>query len=151
MEIEITREYIRYPKEDQTELSTLNMSDVCVALESIDKVAHVTRGSAPGLMSLFNSAYKQLGEKAVYIRYQVSRTENEINKRRAEILLDPANSKLGNAAMREARIVTDSAYQTLLNHKDMLDAILKYLELQIKSVDMAYMATKKCYDSLYQP
>lgn len=155
--IDITNTTISYPKPGSDAVAKLDVSAISPILDKIGEVATVNKTTAPRLMAEFNFAYAETNKLITFLRYEKDRAENLLNLRRSEVLLDisgeviRAKGQSPNKELRDAVVCLDKEYQKLLEDRAQLEALVKFLEGQLKALEFAYQSVKKIYSDQTNP
>lgn len=90
----------------------------------------------------FNEAYRELKRNLATIGYQILKTKNELEKSKANALLDKyqeyikdKGSKFDNASMRDAFLTRDQEYMEAKERLDSLQALEIFLEGRVKVME----------------
>jgi hypothetical protein len=137
----------------ETALMTLEMKKVLLAESRADEVAIVTPQRAPELMMVFNRGYLDATNLFAKVKLEQARADDEVNKIRAEILIDKVPALLkakglsSSADMRQALVEADPDYQEARDRLARLDAMVEYLKGKMKFLENAYSSVKKIMDT----
>lgn len=152
-EIQITETELSYPDAAGQTMTVLDITDISKAINRIVDITSATIQDAPELLSVFNNAFAKLNKHLAHVRFQCNQAESLLTQRESEIILDESTKLLAEKnlkatdTLRKALIPLDSKYRALQENVFMLKSIVKLMEGQLKSLDMAYMSTKKLYPS----
>ncbi len=132
-----------------TDIINLNLHDIFIAENRAQEVATVNQHKAPELLALFNRAYLDLSNMLSQLRFQQTRAEDCVAKRKAVLLVDIIPGQLkekglaSSADVRQALIDLDEEYQRAKERLDFIEATIEYIKGKIKFMENAYTSVKK--------
>lgn len=138
---------------------SIDLRSIKQAEVRISEIAIVNGLTAPELMATFNKAYLQVTEAIARVTLQYNRTEKEVERRRAVIILDLAKdiltkkgltnpkSPTGNDDLREAVVNIDEEYIQLIDKLDYLKALMVLLEGKKRAFEQAFTGVRKLLDN----
>lgn len=140
-----------------------DLKEILQAEKRKQEAAYVNRDTAQELMHTFNEAYCSVFKIITKISLEYQKAQQEINKRKAIVLLDIAPEELkrrnlvtakspgGSEDLRTAVLSLDDKYNALLDRADAIKAFLNFMKIKAKGFEMSYQSVKKVYDSRNMP
>jgi hypothetical protein len=102
---------------------------------------------------LYNQGYRQARQNLSAIDFQIVRTERQIEREKARVILEVLPEKLegkpasyNNADFRASILATDEAYRSVCERLDMLKAQAKFFEIRISVFEKACQYMRKGID-----
>lgn len=149
------RDLLRVPAARSDSLLTFDITDLNKAERRCDEVASVTRVKAPELLSLFSKANAAASRLVVALTKEHSDAIIQLDRIKAEVLLDRAPQKLrekglittkspaGSEELRQAVVNSDPQYVACLEKVSILDAMKRLIAIKAKLFDNSFTAIKK--------
>jgi exonuclease VII small subunit len=147
--LNITETAIVYPKPGTKTPGILDIADIMKSISRIPEVEFVTRSTAPDLLADFNVAMSELNKCTAFVRYERDRASNLLEQRRSLVLLDLSGDECKRRGqnptkeLREAVVCLDLEHQVLQDQLAQLEALVKYMEGMMKTIESAYQSVKK--------
>lgn len=122
------------------------------------EVATVTPLKAPELLTAFNRAWAECHKHVALLQYEITQAEAEVNRVKAEVLLDrvPAilkekglsnpRSPAGSEDMRQAILDSDQDYVDAQRRRDQLKCVKELFVGKLKNFEMCFSSVKKILD-----
>jgi len=126
-----------------------------VAESRMFEAAVVTPHKANELMALFNDAFLEATKHLAMARYQHTKAEQAIEKRKGVLIIDiipgkliekglaTARSPLGSEDVRNAFITQDEDYIALCDRRDKIRAVVELLDGKKRAMENSYSSVKK--------
>jgi hypothetical protein len=136
-------------------LVTYDVTEIHVAESRKFEIASVTPHKANELMSLFNNAFLSTTKILANARYQHTKAEEAIEKRKGVLIIDiipgkllekglaTARSPAGSEDIRNAFISQDPDYLALCDRRDKIKAVMELFEGKKKFFENSYSSVKK--------
>lgn len=121
----------------------------------IPEVATANAHKAPELLATFNTAYLDIKDVVLKLRYLLIEAEKAANRRRAIVLLDEvpkilaskgisnARSPGGSEDQRNAILDLDDEYIALMDKVHLMEALLELMDGKLTAVEWAFTSVKK--------
>ena len=148
MLIEATTVTVPSPRAD-IPARTLDLKNIQISEARHSEVATVTPVKAPELLVLFNSAWNECEKFHKQFSYALTVSEQELEKRRATILLYEVEKFLKEKNIpstkdtRDAVILLDVEVQQRQEVVDQMRAVVEYMKGKMKFFENAYSSVKK--------
>lgn len=125
------------------------LANIRLAERRIPEIETVNRATAPELLAVMNVAYLNLSTYLATMRAEKIAGKRKLKEIEAVIILDKAAGILEAKGLpqskdcRDAVVATDPDYREALDHVNMVDSAILWLEGKKESVEMAYNSIKK--------